>query len=49
MRDNVFPFSTAKRTKDGMMFPIMDDQELGAATKEMLRTAYNLNIIAEEK
>ena len=32
-----------------MVFPIMDDQELGAATKEMLRTSYNLNIIAEEK
>ena len=35
--------------KDGMVFPIEDDEELMAATKEMLRTACPLTIIAELK
>ena len=35
--------------KDGMVFPINNDQELVDATKEMLRTACPLTIIAELK
>ena len=35
--------------KDGMVFPIKDDQELEAATKEMKETSCPLTIIAEIK